>query len=134
MPTLPLQPLRGTRILSLALNLPGPAALLRCARMGATCTKLEAPATPPHPSADPMALYSPQAYRDMHQGIAVLQAHLKTDEGQAALHAELAHTDVPVGACISEAVELAKRYSTDDSHTFVNGLLSRLATELRSEQ
>lgn len=47
---------------------------------------------------------------------------------------ELAHTDVPVGACISEAVELAKRYSTDDSHTFVNGLLSRLATELRSEQ
>ena len=46
---------------------------------------------------------------------------------------ELAHTDVPVGACISEAVELAKRYSTDDSHTFINGLLSRLATELRTE-
>ncbi|WP_426572748.1 transcription antitermination factor NusB [Aquihabitans sp. McL0605] len=44
---------------------------------------------------------------------------------------ELAHTDVPVGACISEAVELAKRYSTDESHTFVNGLLSRLAAELR---
>jgi N utilization substance protein B len=47
---------------------------------------------------------------------------------------ELGHTDVPVGACISEAVELAKRYSTDDSHTFVNGLLSRLAAELRSDQ
>ena len=47
---------------------------------------------------------------------------------------ELAHTDVPVGACISEAVELAKRYSTDDSHTFINGLLSRLAVELRTEQ
>ena len=46
---------------------------------------------------------------------------------------ELAHTEVPVGACISEAVELAKRYSTDDSHTFINGLLSRLAAELRSE-
>jgi len=46
---------------------------------------------------------------------------------------ELAHTDVPVGACISEAVELAKRYSTDDSHTFINGLLSRLAAELRTE-
>ena len=46
---------------------------------------------------------------------------------------ELGHTDVPVGAAISEAVELAKRYSTDDSHTFVNGLLSRLATELRPE-
>lgn len=46
---------------------------------------------------------------------------------------ELGYTEVPVGACISEAVELAKRYSTDDSHTFINGLLSRLATELRSE-
>lgn len=44
---------------------------------------------------------------------------------------ELAHTEVPVGACISEAVELAKRYSTDDSHSFVNGLLARLAEELR---
>jgi N utilization substance protein B len=44
---------------------------------------------------------------------------------------ELGWTDVPVGACISEAVELAKRYSTDDSHTFVNGLLGRVATETR---
>ncbi len=46
---------------------------------------------------------------------------------------ELIHTDVPVGACISEAVELAKRYSTDDSHRFVNGLLARAATEVRPE-
>lgn len=46
---------------------------------------------------------------------------------------ELGHTDVPVGACISEAVELAKRYSTDDSGAFVNGLLARVADELRSE-
>ena len=46
---------------------------------------------------------------------------------------ELGHTEVPVGACISEAVELAKRYSTDDSHKFVNGLLSRLAAELRTD-
>ena len=46
---------------------------------------------------------------------------------------ELGHTDVPTGACISEAVELAKRYSTDDSGAFVNGLLARVAHELRSE-
>jgi len=44
---------------------------------------------------------------------------------------ELTETDVPVGAAISEAVELAKRYSTDDSHKFVNGMLSRVATEVR---
>ena len=45
---------------------------------------------------------------------------------------ELAHRpDVPTGAIISEAVELAKRYSTDDSGKFVNGMLSRIAEELR---
>ncbi len=44
---------------------------------------------------------------------------------------ELVETDVPVGACISEAVELAKRYSTDESHTFINGLLARVAREVR---
>ncbi len=44
---------------------------------------------------------------------------------------ELAHTDVPVGACISEAVELGKRYSTDDSHKFLNGMLARIAAEVR---
>jgi transcription antitermination protein NusB len=45
---------------------------------------------------------------------------------------ELGHRpDVPTGAIISEAVELAKRYSTDDSGKFVNGMLSRIAEELR---
>lgn len=88
------QALQGIRILSLALNLPGPAALMRCARMGAACTKLEPLAAPGQDSADPMGLYSPQAYGQMHTGVRVLQAHLKTEAGQAALHAELAHTDV----------------------------------------
>jgi transcription antitermination protein NusB len=39
--------------------------------------------------------------------------------------------DVPTGAVIDEAVELAKRYSTDDSGRFVNGMLSTIAEELR---
>ncbi len=80
--------LGGVRILSLALNLPGPAALMRCAAMGAVCRKLEPP------SADPMALYSPRAYADMHGGIEVWQAHLKSESGQAALEQALAATDV----------------------------------------
>ena len=82
------QPLAGVRVLSLALNLPGPAALLRCRGMGATCVKLEPPA------GDPMALYNKAAYAAMHEGIAVQAADLKTDAGQAQLHAELARTDV----------------------------------------
>ena len=41
--------------------------------------------------------------------------------------------DVPTAAVISEAVELAKQYSTDDSGKFVNGLLGRIARELRPD-
>ena len=47
---------------------------------------------------------------------------------------ELAHRpDVPTAVVIDEAVELAKAYSTDDSGRFVNGMLSRIARELRPE-
>ena len=45
---------------------------------------------------------------------------------------ELAHRpDVPTGAVISEAVELAHRFSTDESGRFVNGLLARIAEAVR---
>jgi N utilization substance protein B len=37
--------------------------------------------------------------------------------------------DIPVAVVISEAVRLAKLYSTERSGGFVNGVLSRLATE-----
>ena len=40
-------------------------------------------------------------------------------------------TDVPVAVIIDEAVELAKRFSTDDSGRFVNGILATLAKSLR---
>lgn len=45
---------------------------------------------------------------------------------------ELVHEpDIPTAVAISEAVELAKQYSTTDSGRFVNGLLSRVAWEVR---
>jgi N utilization substance protein B len=40
-------------------------------------------------------------------------------------------SDVPVAVVIDEAVELAKRFSTDASGRFVNGVLSALAQDLR---
>ncbi len=39
--------------------------------------------------------------------------------------------EMPTAVVINEAVELAKQFSTKDSGRFVNGLLSRLAEELR---
>ncbi len=83
-----LKPLRGVRVLSLALNLPGPAALMRCAQMGATCTKAEPP------SGDPMGQYNKDTYGVLHKGVKVVTMDLKTDKGQAALHKALARTDV----------------------------------------
>ncbi len=83
-----IKPLRGTRILSLALNLPGPAALMRLKALGATCTKLESPA------GDPMQQYSTQAYAQMHEGVKIVTANLKTEGGLAKLHKLLAKTDV----------------------------------------
>ena len=40
--------------------------------------------------------------------------------------------DVPVAVVLDEAVELAKRFSTDDSGRFVNGVLSALVGDLRT--
>ena len=82
------QPLQGVRIVSLALNLPGPAALMRLRRMGATCLKLEPPA------GDPMRHYSPAAYAQLHEGIEVVAADLKMPDGQETLHRALAEADV----------------------------------------
>lgn len=82
------EPLRGLRILSLALNLPGPAALMRCRRMGAACRKIEPP------TGDPMGHYNAAAYAELHEGVLVLAADLKTDAGRQALHEELARCDV----------------------------------------
>jgi len=38
--------------------------------------------------------------------------------------------DVPTGAAINEAVELAKRYGGERSYAFVNGILGSVAKEL----
>ncbi len=44
--------------------------------------------------------------------------------------AEIRFLDVPERVAINEAVELAKRYSTEDGHKFVNGVLRRVSRQL----
>jgi len=44
----------------------------------------------------------------------------------------LGRRDVPVAVVLDEAVELAKRFSTDDSGRFVNGVLAALVSVLRA--
>ncbi len=83
-----LKPLRGVRVLSLALNLPGPAALMRLVQMGASCTKVNPP------SGDPMQHYTPEGYDLLHTGVQHKTLDLKTSAGQTALHKLLPKTDV----------------------------------------
>jgi len=93
------QVLKGIRLLSLALNLPGPAALMRCQQMGARCVKFEPP------SGDPMQLYSPPAYSQLQNGIKVITVDLKTETGQKTLHRELSKTDVLITSFRPSAIE-----------------------------
>lgn len=39
--------------------------------------------------------------------------------------------DIPTQVAINEAMELAKVYSSDDAHTFINGVLGRIASDTR---
>jgi crotonobetainyl-CoA:carnitine CoA-transferase CaiB-like acyl-CoA transferase len=82
------KPLKGIRIISLALNLPGPAALRRLADMGATCTKINPPA------GDAMKAYTAGGYATLHAGVREVTLDLKDPKGQSALHKRLATTDV----------------------------------------
>ncbi|HMC42874.1 MAG TPA: transcription antitermination factor NusB [Acidimicrobiales bacterium] len=50
---------------------------------------------------------------------------------QIAVFELLERPEIPVGAVISEAVELAKTYSTEESGRFVNGVLGSVAAQVR---
>jgi N utilization substance protein B len=45
----------------------------------------------------------------------------------------LFHKDVPAKAAIDEAVEIAKRYGSEDSPDFINGVLDRVKKEMEKE-
>jgi N utilization substance protein B len=47
------------------------------------------------------------------------------------VHELLSRPEVPVAVVIDEAVEIAKRFSTDDSGRFVNGVLAAVARDVR---
>lgn len=92
-------PLTGYRVLDLAVNLPGPAAAARLARMGAVVTKVEPP------TGDPMERYHLGWYRAMAAGQTVLRLDLKAAEGRTALDLQLGETDLLITATRPAALE-----------------------------
>jgi len=84
------RPLDGIRMVTIALNLPGPAASRRLVGLGASVAKIEPP------SGDPMAAYHAEWYAAMSAGQEVRRIDLKQPAGREALDALLATADVLV--------------------------------------
>jgi crotonobetainyl-CoA:carnitine CoA-transferase CaiB-like acyl-CoA transferase len=84
--------LDGIRVLTTALNVPGPAACARLRDLGAAITKIEPPA------GDPLARYAPPWYADLHRGAEVLCLDLKSAAGRGRLAGLLDAADVLVTA------------------------------------
>jgi crotonobetainyl-CoA:carnitine CoA-transferase CaiB-like acyl-CoA transferase len=84
--------LTGIRIVTTALNLPGPWACARLRGMGATVDKVEPP------DGDPLERYAARWYTHLHAGITRHRLDLKTEAGKHAVHALLEQADVLVTA------------------------------------
>lgn len=80
--------LAGVRLLTLALNVPGPVAVARLVAEGASAVKVEPPA------GDPLHQYSRAWYDALHAGIPVETVDLKAPAGRARLDGLLTASDV----------------------------------------
>jgi len=84
--------LGGLRVVTIALNLPGPAACARLRELGAGVTKVEPP------TGDPFEQYCPSWYRRLHEGMAIERVDLKSVMGRARLADLLLESDLFVTA------------------------------------
>jgi alpha-methylacyl-CoA racemase len=80
--------LQGVKIVSLALNVPGPVAAARLTKLGADVTKVEPP------TGDATQTAAPALYESLCQGQRVLRVDLKSPEGCAKLDELLAQSEL----------------------------------------
>ena len=91
--------LEGLRVVTIALNLPGPAACARLRDLGATVAKIEPPA------GDPFEAFCPAWYARLHERVVVGRLDLKSETGQRAMTKLLASADLLVTAQRASALE-----------------------------
>ena len=92
-------PLRGVRVVSTAVNLPGPLAASRLAALGASVTKVEPP------SGDPLEHIAKVWYDELVVGQTVTVADLKDESGRAALDELLTGADLLITATRTAALD-----------------------------
>ncbi len=83
-----MQPLADVKIVTIAFNLPGPAAVAKLHQYGASVIKVEPPA------GDPMRLHCPELYQQLLGKQQVVTLDLKSDADRKTLDAHLAEADV----------------------------------------
>jgi alpha-methylacyl-CoA racemase len=76
-------PLSGIRVVTIAVNVPGPLAASHLRSQGADVVKVEPPA------GDPLAAFSPGLYAQLSEGVRVERLDLKSDAGRMAMQAWL---------------------------------------------
>lgn len=91
--------LKGMRVVSLALNLPGPVAARHLQELGAKVIKVEPP------SGDPMEQYHAGWYRDMASGQTILRLDLKESRDRERFGRMLANADLLLTASRPAALE-----------------------------
>ena len=84
--------LQGVKIVSLALNVPGPIAAARLTQMGADVTKVEPPA------GDGLSKFAPAWYESLCKGQTVKKIDLKNADGREQLEGLLANADLLLAA------------------------------------
>jgi alpha-methylacyl-CoA racemase len=94
-----MRPAEGVRVLTLAVNLPGPVAAAQLCRLGATVVKVEPPA------GDPLARARPRWYELLHKGQTILTLDLKEAEGREQFHHWLSQCDLLITATRPAALE-----------------------------
>ncbi len=93
------KPLRGIRIISLALNVPGPVAIQKLENMGASIIKIEPP------GGDPFAMFCPPWYENLCDRIQVIRLDLKRAESRMEMDAYLEHADLLLTSSRPSALE-----------------------------
>ena len=84
--------LSGIRVVSIAINTPGPLAASRLRDEGATVFKIEPP------DGDPLASFCPGWYEDLRRGMHVERLDLKSEGGQSRIRSLLAEADLFVAS------------------------------------
>ncbi len=94
-----METLQGVRVVSLAVNLPGPLAVARLRSMGASVRKIEPP------TGDPVAHAQPDWYGELHEGIDVTRIDLKDSADRARLDPYLDDSDLLITATRPSSLE-----------------------------